>query len=54
MAAEEEKQHSQEWLCHEELGQVLGGGGYEMGAEMGREHGRFLDLGEGRLNNGKA
>jgi hypothetical protein len=33
---------------------VLGGGGDEMDAEMGREHGRFLDLGEGRLNNGKA
>jgi hypothetical protein len=33
---------------------VLGGGGDKEGAEMGRRMGRFLDLGEGRLNNGKA
>ncbi len=34
--------------------QVLARGGDEQVAKMGSRAGRFLDLAEGRLNNGKA
>jgi hypothetical protein len=33
---------------------VLAGGGNKLGAKTGRGYERFLDLAEGRLNNGKA